>query len=558
MKKWCTSEEECNKYLRSCPVPVDGVGNAIVKVENQGEKEEQCVSVSLLPNMRKSKNEQEDQCAKQKKNGHKNSIKRSHSGDPRTRQGWHETERTRRSWCEVREEDCTKSKEGVHVSRSARHGQKWDVTLLAKHNDVLQFQIVRLGSRVCVGFVGDNEAVTTWTTVSTSWDKHADKMRMRKHVCAVGVLVTHSRNDEKFIDHSKMKFSTSPSSTLSTSRYLYVFVMTKWKWMRWGRRIVSPFCWSIKSICVFSWPPNCWLPLSDLLLWRDRIVPTSSECWILMLQSLARLLRIFKRFYWSLHNVCVQWECSWIMVPTFFFFRRCVNMIFQCYLIVLHYTFPIPSNFGNFAVFVVVITTSPKKKMYCFLWTFFSISCALYYMYAPSPWMFFFLYWRRELQRRRIQSHSTVDSFFLPLYAFVADAVFDANFPTGKTIRTLYFRKDLAEVEVLWVIQCYPCHPCCWSTPPTFRCTDWINSSVFFKSHKNESPFGCVFYDFLAMGVFFLDCWMGTWNPVISVTLRVFSYFVLRISSRCVRRVSSYFALRLLWRLPDVPASSFF
>ena len=40
-----------------------------------------------------------------------------------------------------------------------------------------------LEPRVCVGSVRDYVAVCTWTTVTTGWDKHADKMRLRK-TCA--------------------------------------------------------------------------------------------------------------------------------------------------------------------------------------------------------------------------------------------------------------------------------------------------------------------------------------------------------------------------------------
>ena len=50
-------------------------------------------------------------------------------------------------------------------------------TFWARHKDALH---VVLEPRVCVESVRDNVAVTTWTTVTTSWDKHADKMRMRK------------------------------------------------------------------------------------------------------------------------------------------------------------------------------------------------------------------------------------------------------------------------------------------------------------------------------------------------------------------------------------------
>ena len=40
------------------------------------------------------------------------------------------------------------------------------------------------------GSVRDNLAVCTWTTVTTGFDKHADKKAHQKNVCAVGVLFT--------------------------------------------------------------------------------------------------------------------------------------------------------------------------------------------------------------------------------------------------------------------------------------------------------------------------------------------------------------------------------
>ena len=44
----------------------------------------------------------------------------------------------------------------------------------------------------CVGSMRDLVVVCAWTTVTTSWVKHADKMRMRKKVCEASVLFTHS------------------------------------------------------------------------------------------------------------------------------------------------------------------------------------------------------------------------------------------------------------------------------------------------------------------------------------------------------------------------------
>ena len=51
----------------------------------------------------------------------------------------------------------------------------------------------------------------------------------------------------------------------------------------------------------------CSAPLSDLLLWRERFVSTSSCCCKLMVQSFAWLLRIFKvtaLIQWSLYTFC--------------------------------------------------------------------------------------------------------------------------------------------------------------------------------------------------------------------------------------------------------------
>ena len=53
-----------------------------------------------------------------------------------------------------------------------------------------RLKLFGLEPRVCVESVRDNVAVTTWTTVTTSWDKHADKMRMRK-TCAPQVFLLH-------------------------------------------------------------------------------------------------------------------------------------------------------------------------------------------------------------------------------------------------------------------------------------------------------------------------------------------------------------------------------
>ena len=50
----------------------------------------------------------------------------------------------------------------------------------ARHKDALH---VVLEPRVCVESVRDYVAACIWTTVTTGWDKHADKMRMRK-TCA--------------------------------------------------------------------------------------------------------------------------------------------------------------------------------------------------------------------------------------------------------------------------------------------------------------------------------------------------------------------------------------
>ena len=46
-----------------------------------------------------------------------------------------------------------------------------------------------LEPRVCVESVRDNVAVTAWTTVTTGWVKHADKVRMRK-TCARKVFLS--------------------------------------------------------------------------------------------------------------------------------------------------------------------------------------------------------------------------------------------------------------------------------------------------------------------------------------------------------------------------------
>ena len=107
-------------------------------------------------------------------------------------------------------------------------------TFWARHKDALQAVLV---PRVFVGSVRDNVTVTTWTIVTTSWDKRANKMRMRK-TCARTVYCLHlpsnagkrkslNWNDKKTTVRSRLKISTNPSSTLTTGRCLVAIAMTK-------------------------------------------------------------------------------------------------------------------------------------------------------------------------------------------------------------------------------------------------------------------------------------------------------------------------------------------
>ena len=129
-----------------------------------------------------------------------------------------------------------------------------------------------LEPRVCVGSVRDYVAVRTWTTVTTSWDKHAANMRMRK-TCARTVYCLHPRSLP-----SIARFPRVP-----VPRWPQVAAWLPSWWRRWrrtccGRRIVSPSCRSIKSMCMFFKAFKLLIePLSDLSLWRDRFVSTSSD-----------------------------------------------------------------------------------------------------------------------------------------------------------------------------------------------------------------------------------------------------------------------------------------
>ena len=143
---------------------------------------------------------------------------------------------------------------------------------------------------------------TTLTTVTTGWDKHADKMNMRKtyvwwvyclHPPSIARRLNfrptnghHSSGTIiKKTVHSRVKISTSPSSTLTTSRCLVAIVMTKMKTYALWKKDSIVILKSIKEICViFKAFKLLIAPLSDLLLWSDRFVSTSSDCSILMVQ----------------------------------------------------------------------------------------------------------------------------------------------------------------------------------------------------------------------------------------------------------------------------------
>ena len=82
------------------------------------------------------------------------------------------------------------------------------------------------------------------------------------------------------------------------------------RWMRRGRLIVSPSWGSFKSVIVF-FKAFKWLikPLSHLLPWRDRFVPTSSDRCVFLLQYFACLLHYFKvtaLIQWPLNTFCIQ------------------------------------------------------------------------------------------------------------------------------------------------------------------------------------------------------------------------------------------------------------
>ena len=72
---------------------------------------------------------------------------------------------------------------------------------------------------------------------------------------------------------------------------------------------------------------------------------------------------------------------------------------------------------------------------------------------------------------------------FRRLHAFAAGAVYDANFTIERTIRALFFKKDLAHLEVLRVAHA-------GGQLLRLFSLNGLNSSVLFKSSINESRFG--------------------------------------------------------------------
>ena len=153
-----------------------------------------------------------------------------------------------------------------------------------------------------------------------------------KNVCAVGVLFTPpvhcqdikfqaSEKKDIHLEHLKKKKSLfNPRwrfPRIPVPRWPQVAAWLpswwrRWRRMRCGRRTVSPSCLSFKSIIVFIKALKLLIkPLSDLSLWRDRFLSTSSDRRFFMVQSFACLLRLFKvaaLIQWSLHTFCIQWS----------------------------------------------------------------------------------------------------------------------------------------------------------------------------------------------------------------------------------------------------------
>ena len=122
-----------------------------------------------------------------------------------------------------------------------------------------------------------------------------------------------------------------------------------------------------------------------------------------------------------------------------------------------------------------------SKKMYCLLDIFFSISCACSTCF-DHIWLHDFF--------SDVTENWTIPFFFTP--CICRRRIFRCQLHNTKKNRTWYSRKDLAELEVLWVIECYPVSPTLVINSFDFS-LHWLNFSVFFKSFINESPFGCVF-----------------------------------------------------------------
>ena len=158
-----------------------------------------------------------------------------------------------------------------------------------------------------------------------------------------------------------------------------------------------------------------------------------------------------------------------------------------------------------------------------------------------APWLDFFFMTKPGIDVA--SSLIQLSTPFRRLHDFAADAVFDANFPIQRTIKALYFRGDLSQLEVLRVTH---------AGDQLLRLSlNGLNSSVLFKSTINESRFGCELlnqscYHFLAIRVFVLDCWMRCpLHSLINVTAT--SLLVLRSASLFEMRATSLFVLRALF-----------
>ena len=261
---------------------------------------------------------------------------------------------------------------------------RWSVTVLGQDTN----NVLRDSLRHACAWGQCAKSVTRWLY---NCDNKLGQARWQTvyetNVCAVGVMFTltrrlpeisskRNRNHSAGITKEGKKSLFTPGwrfPRIPVPRWPLVAAWLpswwrRWRRMRCGRKIVSPSCRSFKSIFVFIKAFKLLIaPLSDLLLWRDRFVSTSSDRCVFMVQSFAYLLRFFEvtaLIHWSLKTLCNQWKFPWFLVPTSFWSCCNVRMVFQCDFIVLNDTFLTPPKIcQRFAVICHRYSICPE----CFL-----------------------------------------------------------------------------------------------------------------------------------------------------------------------------------------------